>query len=228
MRARLPRHQPMNVEPKPSGTVVVIRDGREHLEVLLLERSRSRSTWVFPGGKVEEADRSAQSGDAQELARRAAVREALEEAALALSAPALLPISRWITPEIARKRFDTWFFVARAEPDTEIRVDGAEICDHRWLAPQRVLEAHHRREMRLAPPTFVTVSWLVGHDTAVDAIDALGRHSPLTFRPRICSTADGGCILYPGDAGYEDGDVERPGPRHRLWVLPDGWRYERG
>jgi len=228
MRARLPRHQPMSVEPKPSGTVVVIRDGREHLEVLLLERSRSRSTWVFPGGKVEEADRSAQSGDAQELALHAAVREAFEEAGLALSAPSLLPISRWITPEIARKRFDTWFFVARAEPDTEIRVDGTEICDHRWLAPQRVLEAHHRQEMRLAPPTFVTVSWLVGHHTAVDAIDTLGRQSLLTFRPRICSTTDGGCILYPCDAGYEDGDVERPGPRHRLWVLPDGWRYERG
>jgi hypothetical protein len=96
------------------------------------------------------------------------------------------------------------------------------------VAPQRVLEAHHRHEMRLAPPIFVTVSWLVGHHTAVDAIDTLGRQSPLTFRPRVCSTADGGCVLYPGDAGYEDGDVERPGPRHRLWVLPDGWRYERG
>jgi 8-oxo-dGTP pyrophosphatase MutT (NUDIX family) len=218
----------MSVEPKPSGTVVVIRDGHEHLEVLLLERSRSRGTWVFPGGKVEESDRSAQTGDAQERARHAAVREALEEAGLILSAPALLPISRWITPEIARKRFDTWFFVARAQPDTEVRVDGAEICDHRWLAPQRVLEAQRRRQMRLAPPTFVTVSWLVGHETVADAIEALGRQELLTFRPRVCSSADGGCVLYPGDAGYEEGDVERPGPRHRLWVLPEGWRYERG
>jgi 8-oxo-dGTP pyrophosphatase MutT (NUDIX family) len=217
----------MSVEPKPSGTVVVIRDGSEHLEVLLLERSRSRGTWIFPGGKVEEADRPARTADAQELARQAAVREALEEAGLALSASDLLPISRWITPEVARKRFDTWFFVARAQPDAEIRVDGAEICDHRWLAPHRILEAHHRGEMRLPPPTFVTVSWLVGYDTAAAAIAALGREPPLTFRPRICSTADGGCILYPGDAGYEDGDVDRPGPRHRLWVPPDAWRYER-
>jgi 8-oxo-dGTP pyrophosphatase MutT (NUDIX family) len=217
----------MSAEPKPSGTVVVIRDGREQLEVLLLERSRSRGSWVFPGGKVEEADRSAQTGSARERARQAAVREALEEAGLALSAPALLPISRWITPEIARKRFDTWFFVARVELDAQIRVDGAEICDHRWLAPLRVLEAHHGGEMRLAPPTFVTVSWLVGHDTAEAAIEALGRRPPLTIRPRVCSSADGGCILYPGDAGYQDGDVERPGPRHRLRVLPDGWRYER-
>jgi hypothetical protein len=34
-------------------------------------------------------------------------------------------------------------------------------------------------------------------------------------------------MLYPGDAGYEAGDVERPGPRHRLWSLPAGYRYER-
>ena len=111
----------MSVQPKPSGTVVVLRDGREHLEVLLLERSRSRGTWVFPGGKVEEADRSERSGDAQELARHAALREALEEAGLALSAPALLPISRWITPE----------------PSTSIRTPGGGAMP-RWTWASRL------------------------------------------------------------------------------------------
>jgi hypothetical protein len=33
-------------------------------------------------------------------------------------------------------------------------------------------------------------------------------------------------MLYPGDAGYDDRDPARGGPRHRLWTLPDGWRYE--
>jgi hypothetical protein len=36
------------------------------------------------------------------------------------------------------------------------------------------------------------------------------------------------CILYPGDAGYEAGDPARPGPRHRLWMQKERWRYERG
>ena len=33
--------------------------------------------------------------------------------------------------------------------------------------------------------------------------------------------------LYAGDAGYEDAELERPGPRHRLWIRDGSWRYER-
>ena len=40
--------------PKPSATVVVIRDA-DALEVLLLERQRGNA-WVFPGGKIDAAD----------------------------------------------------------------------------------------------------------------------------------------------------------------------------
>ena len=46
----------MSNEPKPSATVVVIRDGAQDLEVLLLERNRDKSPWVFPGGKVGAKD----------------------------------------------------------------------------------------------------------------------------------------------------------------------------
>jgi hypothetical protein len=34
-------------------------------------------------------------------------------------------------------------------------------------------------------------------------------------------------MLYPGDAGYEAGDPDLPGPRHRIQALASGWRYER-
>jgi hypothetical protein len=33
--------------------------------------------------------------------------------------------------------------------------------------------------------------------------------------------------LYRGAAGYAGGVADRPGPRHRLWMLDAGWRYER-
>jgi 8-oxo-dGTP pyrophosphatase MutT (NUDIX family) len=217
----------MDAEPKLSGTVVVIRDGSEGLEVLLLERTRAPGTWVFPGGRVEEEDLQGSGAGDEEIARRAAIREAQEEASLQLPRPELLPISRWVTPPISAKRFDTWFFLARVSPDVEVQVDGAEMCDHRWLVPEAAMQARHRGEMGLAPPTFVTVSWLAGHGLAQDAQRTLAASPVLTFRPRICSVPDGACMLYPGDAGYEDGAVDRPGSRHRLWTLPDGWRYER-
>jgi hypothetical protein len=40
--------------------------------------------------------------------------------------------------------------------------------------------------------------------------------------------ADGEIVaVWHGDAAYGDGDLNRPGPRHRLWMRAGGWRYER-
>jgi hypothetical protein len=33
--------------------------------------------------------------------------------------------------------------------------------------------------------------------------------------------------MWHGDAGYEPSDPDQAGPRHRLWMLEDGWRVER-
>jgi 8-oxo-dGTP pyrophosphatase MutT (NUDIX family) len=213
--------------PLPSGTVVVLRDALG-LEVLLLQRSArdgQPGIWVFPGGKVDAADRG--GAEPADDARRAAVREAAEEAGLALELGQLVEISRWITPDLAPKRFDTWFFAAISPADAAVRVDGAEIVDHRWLGPAEALRAHHEHALRLAPPTFVTVTWLAEFEKAAEAIRQLSERRPEPFRPRIHRTDAGACMLYPGDASYEGGELEAEGARHRLWAFGDPWRYER-
>jgi len=218
--------------PLPSATVVPIRDADAGLEVLLLERAgrsaeRPVRPWVFPGGRIEDVDAPDPHAPVLERARRAAVREAREEAGLELSSHALLEIARWITPEVTPRRFDTWFFLATLEARTPVRVDGGEIAAHRWLAPRSALRAHEDGEIRLAPPTFVTVTWLAAHRDARAAAAALTATRPLTFRPRIHPTDTGACILYPGDAGYEDGRLDHGGPLHRLWAEGHRYRYER-
>ncbi len=90
----------MSEAPKPAATVVVIRDSSERLQVLLLERNVGEGAWVFPGGRIEAVDRVLASDDLDEAARRAAVREAREEAGIELSREGLVPISRWITPKV--------------------------------------------------------------------------------------------------------------------------------
>lgn len=218
----------MPPEPKPSGTVVVVREVGE-LQVLLLQRSPSDGKpgpWVFPGGKVDAPDRLS-GAPALEDARRAAVREAAEEAALALDARALVPISRWITPEIAPKRFDTWFFLSPVDADAQVKVDGQEMCEHRWLSPAEALRGHERLETRLAPPTFVTVTWLREFRESATALREFASRELVHFRPRITRLGEGACMLYPGDAGYETNDPEAAGARHRLLALKEGWRYER-
>ena len=217
----------MSNEPKPSATVVVIRDGAQDLEVLLLERNRDKSPWVFPGGKVDAKDGVEVADPVEVVARAAAVRESHEEAGLELDPAALIPISRWITPEISPKRFDTWFFLAHVSSDATVKVDGGEIRSHRWFVPQQALAAHHAREIRLAPPTFVSVTWLADHANARDAMRGLAETEFVTFRPRICPLPEGACMLYPGDAGYDDHEPDRAGARHRLYATQEDWRYER-
>jgi len=215
-------------EPLPSATVVVVRDAADGLEVLLLERNTGKNVWVFPGGKLDGRDGYVEgTSDWEDAARRAAVRETVEEAGLELDAAAFVTFSRWITPEISPKRFDTLFFLAQADADAPVRVDGSEIASHRWFSPPAALEAHHAGEINLAPPTFVSVDWLTPHSRVESVCTAFGRETPLVFRPRICPIENGVCMLYPGDAGYESMDAEAPGARHRMWSLDGRFRYER-
>src|SRR5204863_1919616 len=79
-----PRVTEESIEPIPAATVVLARDCADGIEVLMLRRS-SRGAfggmWVFPGGRVENDDVDpAAPGDELGTARRAAVREAKEEA----------------------------------------------------------------------------------------------------------------------------------------------------
>jgi 8-oxo-dGTP pyrophosphatase MutT (NUDIX family) len=215
--------------PRPSGTVVVVRDAAPGFELLLLERTPrdgEPQPWVFPGGKVDAADLHA-GEDEVAAARRAAAREAQEEAGLALDIESMIPISRWITPEISPKRFDTWFFLAPLRDAGGVRVDGGEIQAHRWLSPRDALALHEQKSLRLAPPTYVTVTTLSAYAGVEPALRGCAECELPTFRPRIVRIGEGAVMLYPGDAGYDAQDAERPGPRHRLWALAEGWRYER-
>ena len=74
------------VEPVlPAATVVLVRDGDDGLEALLVQRSKAvkhmGGMWVFPGGKVDEQDYP-ENGDDYGAALNAAIRETREEAGL--------------------------------------------------------------------------------------------------------------------------------------------------
>jgi len=223
--------EPTPVVPRPAATVVFLRDQRDRCEVLLVQRSARMSfhagSWVFPGGSIDPEDySSARVDDHLAAARRAAVREAAEEAGITVGEEQLVPLSRWITPVESPKRFDTWFFVTRLEGDP-VRVDGVEIRVHRWLKPDEALAAHHAGELDLPPPTFVTLHHLSRFDRTETALSELREAEPATFAPRFRPTGDGFCLLYGEDAAYDGERLDCPGPRHRLWIREAGWQYER-
>ena len=186
--------------------------------------------WVFPGGQVDAGDLPGHpaAGDEIAAARQAAVREASEEAALALDPSSLVVLSFWMPPPEVPRRFATWFFVAPAADAAEVVVDQAEIHDHRWMSPAAAMEARQAGEIELAPPTFTTLWWLAQHRDSASALASAGSRAPERFETHLAKTRDGSmaATVWAGDAGYEDGDLERPGPRRRLVMDPAGWRVE--
>jgi 8-oxo-dGTP pyrophosphatase MutT (NUDIX family) len=208
----------------PAATVTVLRDGDEGLEVLMVKRSGHGAFaghWVFPGGKVDAADRH-DAPDELTAARRAAVREAAEEAGMTLDAEAFVAFAHWMPPPAEMKRFSTWFFAATAESH-EVAIDGHEIHDHVWVRPADALARRAVGEIQLAPPTFMTL-----HQLAVqpDAESFLAWARAMAEPPRYhthWAEGPGGVrlLLWEGDAGYHSGDVHAEGRRNRLYMHPE-------
>jgi 8-oxo-dGTP pyrophosphatase MutT (NUDIX family) len=214
----------------PAATVVLVRDRPGGPEVLMLRRNSRLAfggMWVFPGGRVDPGDVDPdRPHDAVATARRAAAREAEEEAGLRLDASSLVALSHWVPPAQAERRYATWFFIAAAPDDADVLIDGGEIHEHGWLRPAEALAQRDRGEIELAPPTWMTLWMLSGATDVAGALAETGARDPLRFETHMASSDGGPVALWQGDAGYEDGDVGRPGARRRLWLDARGWRYE--
>ena len=216
----------------PAATVVLVRDGEAGLEALLVQRNRAvkhmGGMWVFPGGKVDNADYT-EDGDAYAAALNAAIRETREEAGLQVSADQLVYLSHWTTPEGAKKRFSTWFFLTVLEDGQEVTVDGGEIAHHRWVRPDVALAelADEQHPFRLMPPTFVSLVDIAGCQTCGEARDHIGGREAIKYAPRMVFVEDGICFLYEGDAGYAQESLAVEGQRHRVYMINGQLEYIR-
>jgi 8-oxo-dGTP pyrophosphatase MutT (NUDIX family) len=203
----LPRealHDGPPVTPRQSASVILLRDGSDELELLLLKRSPAQrfmgGIWVFPGGAVD-----AHEGEGDEANRAAAVRELREESGVDGIDPAqLVKFSRWITPEHIRMRFDTHFFLAVAPPGVEARCDGVETVDLRWMSPRAALEAYRDGEIELVFPTIKHLEAL----EVFSGVDELLEHARgLDVRPvlpRVLLSGGDARVVLPGESGYDD------------------------
>lgn len=212
----------------PAATVVVIRDGDDGVETLMLRKNSKLAfggMWVFPGGRIDDEDREGASG-AEQAARRAAAREAMEEAGLPVESEGLAWFAHWTPPAIAPRRYATWFFVGPA-PDGVVTIDGGEIHDSAWMRPADALVRRDGGEVELAPPTWMTLHYLAGFaDVASVMVDAEARE-PDVYETVMVKGDAGLLALWAGDAGYETGDATANGPRHRLDLSQSPWTLDR-
>jgi len=200
-------HDGVPATPRPAASIVLLRRGGKHsqkaLEVLLLKRSEAAAfmpgVWVFAGGAVEPADGEGPAGY-----RACARRELHEEAGIELSHDEeLVPFTRWITPEVVKRRFDAWFFLALAPAHTPPEVDGSEITEGRWFEPAAALAAEQAGEMEFAFPTRTQLGWLAEHPTSDAALAAYRGRSTEPLMPVLRGEGKNARFVVPGIAESE-------------------------
>ncbi|HWF34013.1 MAG TPA: NUDIX hydrolase [Solirubrobacteraceae bacterium] len=194
-----------HAEPRAAATVILLRDGADPLEVLLVQRNPQArfmgGAWVFPGGSVDPREGE---GEGEVGLRAAAVREVAEEAGIVLTSPAeLMPFSRWITPAQVKIRFDTWFYLATAPPGAEPTVDGEEIVAWRWYEPRAALAAARAGEIFLVFPTIKHLEQLSTFTSADALLEHAGGRQILPVEPRVLSSGETARIVLPGEPGYD-------------------------
>ncbi len=228
-----------NKIPVGAATVVLMRDGEHGPEVLLARRNSrlffAGGAWVFPGGRIDLADHGDEYAGVPfdesdpgfiEVARRACVREAAEEADALIAAADLVWMSHWTPPMEAPKRFSTFFFIGPA-PEHVLTADGGEIHELAWMAPADAMARRNAGEIELIPPTFITLALLSRFADLASALAHYASSLPEHFVTRFASIDGTAIAMYDEDAGYATGDASLPGARHRLWMGEGDWIYER-
>mgnify|MGYP002629647162 CR=1 FL=1 len=225
---------------RPASTVIVVREGAP-FEVLLMRRNDTvafmAGSYVFPGGRVDAADRPT-SGDSLPPARfadlsdeeeatyrMAAVRELAEEANVRVAPADLEPLAHWVTPEIEIRRYDTRFFLARMPGGQEAMHDAGETTAHEWLSPRLAIAKFERRELLLPPPTWTTIRQLEPR-TSVDDVFAWARGRKIArVMPGFVRNDSVTMLTLPGDPLFPT----IPGwdvPEETRFVLEGGKRWQ--
>ena len=214
----------------PASTVVVLRDGAEGTEVLMLHRTSKvhfGGMWVFPGGRIDPEDYP-DDQDVNVAARNAAGRETREEANIEMDSSEFVQFAHWTPPPSTPKRYATWFYAcAAAEGHEIIEVDGHEIQDHEWIRPETALERHAKGEIDLAPPTWVTLYHIARHQPVAAALEHFAASDPQVYETHVGMRNDGVRVaMWTGDAGYDETNADAEGDRHRLVMEKDGFIFE--
>lgn len=151
---------------------------------------------------------SGERGPRFEAHRRACQRDGsvfwamLREERLTLATDRLVYFAHWVTPEESKIRFDTRFFVAPVPPEQTATVDGREIIDCRWLAPEDAIAAGERGEMALRPPTLKNLALLSSAPHVRGLLAGLDGRPISMIRPRIVGGEGDQRVLFPGDPGW--------------------------
>ena len=129
--------------------------------------------------------------------REIAFTEFLTRRGLVLRSDLLRPWSRWITPELERRRYDTRFFVAQMPAGQVTRDVSTESDRVAWLSLRRAVAGVEGGQMMMLPPTYCTCLELFDHPNAEDALAAAAGRPQDAIRPEAVLDEDGAYLSIP-------------------------------
>lgn len=127
---------------------------------------------------------------------------------LRIDLTALTVFARWITPEFTPKRFDTWFYLARADSEQLAICDGWETVDAEWIPPLEALRLADAGQRTVIFPTRMNLQLLAEATSAADAIARAEARRLVTVLPKVEKRETGRFLVIPSDAGY--GEIAEP------------------
>ena len=121
---------------------------------------------------------------------------------LRMALDAVMPFAHWVTPEIEIRRYDTRFLLARLPAGQAASHDAGEMTALEWLTPLDAVARAERGEIRLPPPTWITLTQLAQFPSIDQAWQWASTTPMVRIQPIFARDAAGATVRLPGDPAY--------------------------
>ena len=132
----------------------------------------------------------------------ATMREFGEAENLEFAVDALAFFAHWITPKMMKRRFDTYFYMARAPEDHVGLHDGSESVDSVWITAKQALAEADAKKRTVIFPTRMNIEKLAKRESVDNALAQCGE--VVTVVPFVEKEGDKAYLRIQTEAGYGD------------------------